>query len=127
VTEEPTVTTDPVNTDTDPDSTDPDSTGAGPSPADLGFAGCVEELERIVRGLEADTIDVDHLAAAVERATALVEWCRDKLGDTRLRLDEVLPRLESGGPDPAGGAGDGNGEGDGGTAAGPSDGPGANG
>jgi len=124
------VTTDPINTDTD-------STGAGPSPADLGFAGCVEELERIVRGLEADTIDVDHLAAAVERATALVEWCRDKLGDTRLRLDEVLPRLDSGGPDPAGGAdggnpydgdrddGDGNGDGD--SSPGPSEGPGANG
>lgn len=111
------MTTDPAST--DPASTDPTSTAEDVAPADLGFAGCVEELERIVRGLETDTIDVDHLAAAVERATALVEWCRDKLGDTRLRLDEVLPRLESGGPDTA--AGDGEG------APGPSDAPDPNG
>lgn len=63
-------------------------------PADLGFAGCLEELDSIVRGLETDTIDVDHLSASVERAAELVEWCRSCLGETRTRLDEVLPRLE---------------------------------
>jgi exodeoxyribonuclease VII small subunit len=69
--------------------------GEGPvPPADLGFAGCLEELDSIVRGLETDTIDVDHLSASVERAAELVEWCRSCLGETRTRLDEVLPRLE---------------------------------
>ncbi len=63
-------------------------------PEELGFAGCLDELDSIVRGLETDTIDVDHLSASVERAAELVEWCRNCLGDTRTRLDEVLPRLE---------------------------------
>ena len=72
----------------------PDADDDAVSPDELGFAGCVAELDRIVRGLETDAIDVDHLAATVERATTLVEWCRQKLGETRIRLDEVLPRLE---------------------------------
>ncbi|MGI9577515.1 MAG: exodeoxyribonuclease VII small subunit [Microthrixaceae bacterium] len=80
------------STDSSPD--DPAAT-----PAELGFAGCLSELDVIVRGLETDAIDVDHLSASVERAAELVEWCRECLGDTRTRLDEVLPRLElSNGP-----------------------------
>jgi len=65
-----------------------------PPPETLGFSGCLSELDRIVRGLETDAVDVDHLAASVQRAADLVEWCRTKLGDTRVRLDEILPRLE---------------------------------
>ncbi|MEZ5238632.1 MAG: exodeoxyribonuclease VII small subunit [Microthrixaceae bacterium] len=65
-----------------------------PSPEDLGFTGCLEELDRIVRGLETDTVDLDELAQTVARAADLLEWCRGRLGDTRMRLEEVLPRLE---------------------------------
>jgi len=75
-----------------------------PTPEDLGFGGCLEELDRIVSGLESDTIDVDHLAAQVERATELVQWCRTRLTGTRLRVDEVLERLEDTVGEPAPGA-----------------------
>jgi len=54
----------------------------------------MDELDRIVKGLETDSIDVDELADTVARAAELVEWCRGRLGDTRMRLEEVLPRLE---------------------------------
>lgn len=64
------------------------------APDELGFAGCLEELDRIVRGLETDTVDVDELSDTVARAADLVEWCRGRLGDTRTRLEDVLPRLE---------------------------------
>lgn len=63
-------------------------------PSELGFTGCLAELDRIVRGLETDSVDVDELADTVQRAADLVEWCRGRLGDTRMRLEEVLPRLE---------------------------------
>ncbi len=69
--------------------------GDQPAASELGFAGCLAELDRIVRGLETDSVDVDELAETVERAAELVEWCRTRLGDTRLRLEEVLPRLEA--------------------------------
>lgn len=65
------------------------------TPSELGFAGCLAELDRIVRGLETDSVDVDELADTVQRAAELVEWCRGRLGDTRMRLEEILPRLES--------------------------------
>ena len=73
------------------------SDASGPeriTPAELGFAGCLEELDRIVRGLETDAVDVDELSDTVARAADLVEWCRGRLGDTRTRLEDVLPRLE---------------------------------
>lgn len=69
--------------------------GAVPDPSELGFAGCLEELDSIVRGLERDSVDVDELADTVQRAADLVEWCRGRLGHTRMRLEEVLPRLET--------------------------------
>ncbi len=74
-----------------------DGSESATPPEELGFSGCMDELDQIVRGLEADSIDVDHLAASVERSAELVEWCRAKLAETRLRVDEVLPRLELGG------------------------------
>lgn len=64
------------------------------TPDELGFAGCLAELDAIVRGLESDTIDVDDLTAKVERASDLVEWCRARLSTTRLRVHEVLERLD---------------------------------
>ncbi|MFV0316295.1 MAG: exodeoxyribonuclease VII small subunit [Microthrixaceae bacterium] len=80
------------------DNTVPNDTAAGPqerpAPSELGFAGCIEELDRIVRGLETDAVDVDQLADTVTRAADLVEWCRSRLGDAETRLEEVLPRLD---------------------------------
>ena len=64
------------------------------TPDELGFAGCLAELDAIVRGLESDTIDVDDLTAKVGRASVLVEWCRERLSATRLRVQEVLERLD---------------------------------
>lgn len=71
-----------------------DVTRAEPTPESLGFSGCLAELDEIVRGLESDTVDVDHLTATVLRATELVQWCRERIGSTRLQLDHVLPNLD---------------------------------
>lgn len=81
---------------TDASTTDTSPTGddAPTPPTELGFGGCLAELDEIVKGLETDTVDVDELATTVSRAADLVEWCRERLGDTKMRLEEVLPRLE---------------------------------
>ncbi len=62
--------------------------------AELGFAGAMSELEQIVAELESDALDVDLLADRVERAAILVGWCRDRIDGTRLRVEEILERLE---------------------------------
>lgn len=75
--------------------------GAHPDPEELGFAGAMAELERIVAELESDTLDVDLLADRVERASVLVGWCRDRIDGTRFRVEEILERLDPDGADPA--------------------------
>ncbi len=64
------------------------------APADLGFAGCVAEIDSIIKALEADRIDVDELAGRVTRATELIEWCRNRLDGTRIEVEEILDRFE---------------------------------
>lgn len=83
-----------MNTDSDTPTDEHHRDRSGDAPGELGFSGCLEELDQIVRGLETDSVDVDELSETVARAADLVEWCRTRLGDTRTRLEEVLPRLE---------------------------------
>ncbi|UDY34196.1 exodeoxyribonuclease VII small subunit [Dermatobacter hominis] len=74
--------------------------GEHPDPEELGFAGAMAELERIVAELESDTLDVDLLADRVERAAVLVGWCRDRIDGTRFRVEEILERLDPDATDP---------------------------
>ncbi len=64
------------------------------APVELGFAGCVAEIDSIIKALEADRIDVDELASRVTRATELIEWCRNRLNGTRIEVEEILDRFE---------------------------------
>lgn len=65
---------------------------ARPPAETLSYKDASEELEGILRALEADRLDVDQLAAASERAVQLVERCRAVLTETRDRLERVLPK-----------------------------------
>ena len=64
------------------------------SPEELGFAGCVAEINAILGELETDRIDVDTLTSKVTRATELIEWCKGRLSKTQIQVEEVLERLE---------------------------------
>lgn len=73
-----------------------DATTDATDPAELGFAAALAELERIVDDLESDALDVDHLAARVERAAVLVRWCRERIDHTRFQVTEIIERLDGG-------------------------------
>lgn len=62
---------------------------------DVRYAALVEELERILEDLENDEIDVDELAARVERGSELIRLCRERLVKSRARIEEVVADLES--------------------------------
>lgn len=66
-----------------------------------GFAEAMAELQRIVAELESDTLDVDQLAARVERAATLVSWCRERIDSAQFAVTEILERLDPS-DDPAG-------------------------
>jgi len=55
-----------------------------------GYAEALAELERILRELDADTVDVDVLATRVARASELIQFCRDRIAAARLQVDHVL-------------------------------------
>ncbi len=61
----------------------------------LGYADALAELEDILTELESDEVDVDTLAQHVQRASMLIELCRERIGNARLRIEEVMTQLDA--------------------------------
>lgn len=61
----------------------------------LGYAEALAELETILRSLEVDTVDVDELASKVQRAAALIQHCRGKIGDARVHVEQVVGEIDA--------------------------------
>jgi exodeoxyribonuclease VII small subunit len=57
---------------------------------EIGYAEALEELESILESLEDDDVDVDVLAEHVQRASELIELCRERIGKAKLRIEEVV-------------------------------------
>jgi exodeoxyribonuclease VII small subunit len=73
-----------------PDPTAPDAAGT----EGIAYADALAELEGILDSLEADRVDVDTLAARVERAAVLIRLCRARLGSARAKVDAIVGDLE---------------------------------
>ncbi|MGA0238690.1 MAG: exodeoxyribonuclease VII small subunit [Acidimicrobiales bacterium] len=65
---------------------------------DIGYADAMSELEAILDDLEDDALDVDVLAAKVERASDLIQICRDRIGAARVQVERVVASLDDAGP-----------------------------
>jgi len=63
--------------------------------ANTGYAEAIEELELILAELESNDVDVDELAEHVQRASQLIELCRERIGKAKLRIEEVVSQLEA--------------------------------
>jgi exodeoxyribonuclease VII small subunit len=71
--------------------------------ATLTWEEAVRELEQLVAEVEDPRLPVDALAGRVERAAALIRWCRGVLARTEVQVEEALALLEEardGDPDP---------------------------
>lgn len=62
---------------------------------ELTYAQSVSELEAIVRMMQSDNCDIDHLAAYTRRATELLKACRSRLTTTEEELRDILASLGS--------------------------------
>ena len=72
-------------------------TDTGHDPAEtIGYAAAMDELEVILEDLEGDDLDVDVLAAKVERASTLINLCRTRIGAARVQVERVVASLEDG-------------------------------
>ena len=58
-----------------------------------GYATALAELETILAVLERTDIDVDVLAAQVTRASDLIGFCRDRIGNARLQIEQFVAEL----------------------------------
>jgi len=63
-------------------------------PEEVGYADAMAELEAILDDLEDDDLDVDVLATKVERASTLIQVCRDRIGAARVQVERVVASLE---------------------------------
>ena len=60
-----------------------------------GYAEALAELETILNQLERADIDVDELAQNVQRAAALIAFCRERIGSARMQIDQVVAGLDA--------------------------------
>ncbi|MBS1265189.1 MAG: Exodeoxyribonuclease 7 small subunit [Acidimicrobiaceae bacterium] len=67
---------------------------SGEPTGEIGYAAALEELQGILSELEAESVDVDLLAARVERADDLIRLCRDRLEAARLKVEQVVDALD---------------------------------
>ena len=66
-------------------------TGKSPEP---GYGEAMEELEAILAELEGDDLDVDVLAARVQRASELLKTCRARIMRAQQDVDRIVADLE---------------------------------
>jgi exodeoxyribonuclease VII small subunit len=59
----------------------------------LGYADALTELEGILAELERDNVDVDRLATQVQRAAQLIRLCRERIGNARVQIEQVVTEL----------------------------------
>ncbi len=57
---------------------------------EIKYEEAVREIERIVRQMENDELDLDSLAGQLKRAQELLKLCRDKLTKTESDINAVL-------------------------------------
>ncbi|HNU82174.1 MAG: exodeoxyribonuclease VII small subunit [Acidobacteria bacterium] len=64
------------------------------TPPEPSFTTALAELEAILQRIEREEVDVDRLAAELERAAVLVELCRGKLRRAELEVEQIVRRLD---------------------------------
>ncbi|MCE9621879.1 MAG: exodeoxyribonuclease VII small subunit [Actinomycetia bacterium] len=62
-------------------------------PVAAGYAEALAELETILGELERSDVDVDVLAERVKRAVELIGFCRARIGNARMQIEQVVADL----------------------------------
>jgi exodeoxyribonuclease VII small subunit len=62
--------------------------------SELTYGAALAELERILRELEGEAVDVDRLTDQVRRASELIRFCRARIGETRMQIEQVVVELD---------------------------------
>ncbi len=60
------------------------------------YSESIRELEEILRKMQSDQCDIDHLAGYTRRASELIKECRQRLTATEQELATILEGLKEG-------------------------------
>lgn len=60
----------------------------------VSYAAAEAELEQILTALEGEGVDVDQLSGHVQRAKALITWCRARVASAEVTITELLADSE---------------------------------
>lgn len=63
--------------------------------SEKSFSEAITELEKILSGIEDESIDIDTLADELQRATQLLESARGKLRRAELEVRQVVERMQA--------------------------------
>jgi exodeoxyribonuclease VII small subunit len=58
-----------------------------------GYAEAMREVESILSELDSNSVDVDVLAAKVERASFLINWCTERITSAQMTVDSLVADL----------------------------------
>lgn len=72
-----------------------ETTSNGLDVDEVRYADAIEELETILEQIEDEDVDLDDLAVKVERASELVDVCREKIDDTETRVRDIIEELDA--------------------------------
>jgi len=61
---------------------------------ELSFSDAMAELERILRGVEAEETDIDVLGEELKRAAELLELCRTKIRRAEVEVTQIVQSLQ---------------------------------
>jgi exodeoxyribonuclease VII small subunit len=64
--------------------------------AELSFSAAMEELERILKGIEDEEVDIDVLGSELKRAAALLELARAKIRRAETEVSQIVQGLQEG-------------------------------
>jgi len=54
----------------------------------------ITELEKILKELESNELDIDDLENKVKQAADMIELCKEKLFKTDVEIEKILQKLE---------------------------------
>jgi exodeoxyribonuclease VII small subunit len=60
----------------------------------ITYEEAFKELETITREIETESVSVDVLAEKVKRASALIEYCQNKLRSTENEVGKIIKQMD---------------------------------
>lgn len=61
----------------------------------LSYKEAMAEIEEIVAKLEDNRLDVDELSEKVKRVSQLIAFCKSKLHDTEVEVENILKTMDN--------------------------------